>query len=446
MKQYNLAVFGTGGAGYRAAMACKLAGWSVAVVNDGLFGGTCAVRGCVPKKVLSGTAEIADVNRRLGELGIVKRQAEFSWQDLIKHKRSYTDPVSPRTKKGLVDAGIDVYEGSPKFVGDMEIEVKNHKLKAEKVYIAVGSKPAKLPIEGFEYLATSDDFLEMDNLPPSIIFVGGGYISFELAHIAARFGAKVTILHKDERPLPMFDKDIIDALLEASKEAGIKVNLNSETKKIEKNGKKFKVTTASGKTIEADSVVHGAGRPPAIDEMNLEAANIDYDLRRGVLVNEYLRSTSNPNVYAGGDAAATGPPLSPVASRHGVIIAENLLGGKVKQPSYHSTSSVIFTTPPVGKVGYLEQEAKDKGIDFEATLSDISGWFDSSRLNLKHAKSKVLVERKTGKIIGAHLIGNHADDLTNLFSIAIENGLTAKQLKKPILAFPTSSDDMSSMF
>lgn len=446
MKQYDLIVLGTGNAGYQVAMKTKEAGWHVAVINGGLFGGTCAVRGCIPKKVLAGTSEIIDINRRLNGIGIFKEQPKASWQELIKFKRTFTDSVPPDTEKALREAGIDVYSGSPRFIGNLQLEVNGEQLKSKKVHIAVGAKPAKLPIEGFEYLVTSDDFLELDDLPQRIIFAGGGYVSFEFAHVAARFGADVTILHSDDHPLPMFDWDIIQTLLKASEAVGTKIEFNARVQKVEKLEHGYRVTTADGKTFEADLVVHGLGRPPAIDELNLEATGVEYDKRRGILVDDYLRSTSNPDVYAAGDAAAAGPPLSPVAGVQGTIVADNLLGKERKQPSYLSTPSVIFTTPTVGKVGYTEQEAKDKGIDFDIVDTDLTDWFDSKRLGLKFARSKVLVEKGTHKIIGAHLIGNHAEDLTNIFALAVELGLTTEQMKTPIYAFPTTTDDMRYMF
>lgn len=446
MKNYDLIVLGTGGAGYQVAMRCQQAGWSVAVINDGLFGGTCSVRGCIPKKILAGTAEIADINRRLSEIGIVTNQPAMSWSELIKFKRSFTDPVPPSTETALREAGIDVYRGSARFVSNLQIEINDQQLVAKKVHIAVGAKAAKLAIEGFNHLITSDDFLELDELPKRVVFVGGGYVSFELGHVAARFGAAVTILHSDDHPLPMFDWEIIQTLMAASQEVGIEIDCHAEVQKIEKSDSGFTVTTAQGRSYEADVVVHGAGRPPAISELNLEATGVLYDKRRGVFVNDNLRSISNPDVYAAGDAAAAGPPLSPVAGVQGGIVADNLLGQDRVQPNYLSTPSVIFSTPSVAKVGYLEQEAQAKNLDFEVITTDLTGWFDSQRLGLKYAKSKLLVENGTGKLLGAHLIGNHAEDLINIFSLAIEHGLTTEQLKAPIFAFPTASDDMRSMF
>lgn len=446
MRQYDLIVLGTGGAGYQVAMETKKAGWKVAVVNDGLFGGTCSVRGCIPKKVLAGTAEVVDINRRLGDTGIMPNQPDMSWHDLIAFKRTFTDSIPGSTEKALRDVGIAVFAGSAKFVSNLTLEVNGETLSAKKVHIAVGAKPAKLPIEGAEYLITSDDFLEMDELPKRVIFVGGGYVSFEFAHVAARFGAEVTILHSDATPLAMFDHEMVQSLLEASKEVGIQVELNSGVSKIEKANDVLTITTADGRTFEADAAVHGAGRPPAIADLNLEATGVKFDLRRGVSINEHLQSTTNPDVYAAGDAAAAGPPLSPVAGVQGSIVAGNLLGGDETQPSYISTPSVLFTTPVVASVGFSEAAARDKGLNFEVVSTDTSTWFDAKRLGQKFSKSKVLVEKDTNKIIGAHLIGNHAEDLINIFGLAIELGLTTEQLKRPIMAFPTASDDMRSMF
>ena len=446
MKEYDLVVLGTGGAGYRVAMKSAQAGWKVAAIDRGPFGGTCSIHGCIPKKILAGMAEIADTNRRLHDIGIVEDMPKMNWSELIKFKRTFTDPVEKGTIQSLKAAGIDVFKGSPRFTGDRELEVDGQQLKAKNVHIATGLEPAKLPIEGFEHLIDNKAFLEMDILPKRVLFVGAGYVSFEFAHVAARFGAAVTILHTNEHPLPMFDQDIVNTLLNASKDIGIAVELNAAVQKVEKQGDVFIVTTSDSRTFEADVVVHGAGRVPAIADMNLEATGVEYDKRHGIIVNEFLQSVSNPQVYAAGDVAAAGAPLTPLSGLQAAIVADNLLGKQRKQPSYRSTASVVFTTPAVAKVGLLEAEAEEKKIEFDTIDTDISGWFDNRRLVLKHARSKVLVEKGTNKIIGAHLIGSHAEDIVSFFSLAIETGLTTEQLKAPIFAFPTASDDMRSMF
>lgn len=442
---YDVIVLGSGGAGLGVAFQCSDAGWKVAIVDRGPFGGTCAVRGCIPKKVLAGTAEIADASRRLHEKGIMKEYPDMDWGQAIDFKRSFTDPMPEATKHNLEQSGIDVFEGSPQFTGETSLEVNGQQLTAENIHVAVGMEPAPLPIEGADHLISSDEFLELEELPERLLFVGGGYISFEFAHVAARFGAEVTILHVDEHPLPIFDPDIVQTLLEASDEAGVSVELNSPAQTIEKTGDTYTVTTGDGRTFEADLLVHGAGRVPSVANLNLEAANIEYDKRAGIAVDKYLHSTSNSHVYAGGDVAAVGAPLTPVSGLHSEIVASNLLGNARTQPSYLSTASVVFSVPPAAKVGYLEEEARENGIEFDVVSNDLSGWFDSKRLGLKHARSKILIEQTTGKIVGAHIIGNHAEDLINIFSLAIELELTSEQLQAPAMAFPTASDDIRTM-
>ncbi|MEX0668814.1 MAG: NAD(P)/FAD-dependent oxidoreductase [Candidatus Saccharimonadales bacterium] len=445
MKHYEIIVLGTGGAGYQVAMRAAEKGRKVAVINDGPFGGTCSVRGCIPKKVLAGTAEIADINRRLNNLQIVEEQPTMNWRHLVDFKRSFTEEVPINTEKSLRNANIDTFTGSPRFIGNLAIEINDQTLDADKIHIAVGASPAKVPIDGFEHMATSDDFLELNELPERIVFVGGGYISFEFAHIAARFGSHVTILHGDDKPIAMFDDDMVAELLKASEEIGIDVVLNKQVSAIKKKANIFEAHTKDGQLFKANLVVHGAGRTPAIANLNLEATNVEYDSRQGILVNEHLQSISNPNIYAAGDCAAAGPPLSPVAGVQGSIVASNILGDTIQQPEYLSTPSVLFTTPVVASVGHSKTSATKAGLKFKVVNADTSQWFDAKRLGQTHSKSKVLIEEETKRILGAHLIGNHAENLINIFSLAIELRLTAEDLKKPIMAFPTASDDIRSM-
>jgi glutathione reductase (NADPH) len=441
MDDFDLIVLGSGSAGYEAAIRTAEAGWKVAVVEErGVWGGTCNNRGCTPKKVLAGAAEVADLNDRYAGLGIVRRRPELDWGALIRFKRTFTGPTSENTRAPLRQAGVTLVEGTARFVDETTIDIEGERSSAEHVHIATGSRPASLDLPGAELLLTSEDVLDLEHLPSSLVFVGGGYISFELAHVAARFGAATTILHRDDRPLPIFDPDIVDTLVAASQAAGIEVVLNAAVRDIERTAQGVAVHTTSGRRYAAAAAVHGAGRPPAIDTLDLPAANVQFG-PRGVVVNDHLQSVSNPRVYAGGDAAATGPPLSPVARLHSQIVADNLLGRGTRQPDYRSTPSVVFTEPPVAKVGLSEAEARDRGLDVIVQLHDLAGWFDARRTNLKHTMAKSLVDRHTGAIVGVHLIGNHAEDLINMFALAIEANLTVDQFKAPIYAFPSPSDD-----
>jgi glutathione reductase (NADPH) len=312
--------------------------------------------------------------------------------------------------------------------------------------------PVKLNIPGSENVTTSDQFLEIecDNLPNRIVFVGGGYISFEFAHVAARAGEEVTILHRGKQPLERFDPDLVNQLVQKSRGIGIDLQVHKEVKRISFDGKLVvHASDASAgdeklsTTLETDMVVHGAGRVPNIEGLDLTTVGVEHNIR-GVKVNEYLQSVSNPAVYAAGDVAASGcSPLTPVASYDGGIVANNLIKGNTLKSNYTGLPSVVFTTPSLASVGMREQEAKEQGIRFRTKYENTSSWYSSRRVGETCSGFKVLIDEGSNRILGAHILGHHAEEVINIFSIAIRLGLTAKHLNDPILyAYPTNSSDV----
>jgi glutathione reductase (NADPH) len=327
--------------------------------------------------------------------------------------------------------------------------VGDHTLDGRRVLIAAGAKPADLSIEGREHLVTSEQFLEIDALPPRVLFVGGGYISFEFGHVGARVGAEVTIVHQGEQPLNAFDPDLVDLLVARSRALGIDVRLGGVVTKIRKAGTAFTVHIDAQNTtlqIEAEMVVHGAGRVPEIDDLNLDEAGVRWH-KHGVTVNEYLQSVSNPAVYAAGDAAASGAPrLTPVAAYQGQIVAANLLDKQKRQtPDYTVVPSVVFTVPPLASVGLLERDAQRRGVAFDVHQGNTASWHSSRRVGETHSGFKVLVEKSSGRILGAHMLGPHADDVINLFAMAMRTGTTAASLKEILFAYPTVGSDIPYM-
>jgi glutathione reductase (NADPH) len=316
-------------------------------------------------------------------------------------------------------------------------------------------------MQGSENIITSDEFLDFDadRLPDKIVFVGGGYISFEFAHIAAHAGCKeVTILHRGRQPLRHFDPGLVGQLIHRSQDIGIDIRLQATVKRIDlsDDGEKivvYSTTEVSApqeegkalKTLKADMVVHGAGRVPNTKELNLTAGGIEYT-DNGVKVNEFLQSISNPIVYAAGDVAASpsgGSPLTPVASYDGIVAANNMLHGNTNKTNYDGLPSVAFTIPTIASVGLHESEAIKQGIRFKVNHKDTSGWYSSRRVGETCSGFKVLVEEGSDKILGAHLLGPHSEEVINLFSVAIRLGLTAKDLNDPLLyAYPTNSSDI----
>jgi len=395
-----------------------------------------------------GAAEVIDWINRMKEKGIISEGTEIDWSALMRFKRTFTESVPKGTEQGFAKVGIATFHGRARFVDQAAIKVGDDTLKARHVLIATGAHPAKLAISGEEHMTTSDQFLELDELPRRIVFVGGGYISFEFAHVAVRAGAKVQILHRGARPLMGFDPDLVSRLLQATQDIGVDVRLNTAVEAIEKASDRFIVHASKESTkqnFEADLVVHGAGRAPEIEDLDLEKAGIKYD-KKGVLVNEYLQSVTNPAVYAAGDAAASGgPPLTPVASMDGSVVVANLLEGNHDKPDYTVVPTVVFSVPPLASVGLQEEAASAQGLKFKVNQAETSGWYSSRRVGMKYSGYKVLIEEDSNRVLGAHLLGLHAEEVVNLFAMAIQFGLRADDLKKIRYTYPSHSDDISYM-
>jgi len=445
-QRFDLVVLGTGGGASTVATKCRGAGWEVAIVDALPYGGTCALRGCDPKKVLVGAAEVVDAVRRFTRHGVTSA-ATIQWPELMRFKRTFTDPVPARREEALAKAGIATFHGRARFVGATAVSVDDEVLDARHVHVATGAKPADLTLPGSEYLTTSDQFLELDALPGRVLFVGGGYVSFELAHVAARAGAQVTVVHRGQQPLEQFDPDLVALLVERTRHVGIDLRLGTPVESIEKTGDGFLVTARSEDgpvSFEVDLVVHGAGRVPAIDDLDLDTAGITHDAH-GIAVNEYMQSVSNPAVYAAGDAARGGLPLTPVASLESHVAASNLLEGNHRAIAYPPIPSVVFALPPLASVGLREDDARAQGLRFRVNHQRTSSWYSSRRVGEDVSGYKVLVEETTGHILGAHLLGPHADDLINLFALAMHAHMTAADLKRTIFAYPTVGSDIPHM-
>lgn len=443
VRNFDLIVIGTGPGGASVAAKCAQAGWNVAIVDDREFGGTCPLRGCDPKKVLVGASELIDRNKRMHGNGI-QTNAQINWQELINFKETFTEPVPEAMEKSFKDAGITTFHGSAQFIGENEIQIGEQRLIGEKIVIATGAIPASLPIDGAEHLTISDEFLDLKELPKHIVFVGGGYISFEFAHIAARAGAEVHIVHRSEKALKGFDQDLVNVLLEKSSEIGIQVHLNAPVNSIEKNGAGYTVKSDED-SWDTDMVVHGAGRVPAIENLDLEKGNVK-SKKSGITVNQFLQSPSNELVYAIGDVADTaGAPLTSVANIDASAVISNLLKGNQKKAEYKGTPSVTFTVPKLATVGMSEEQARETGKDIDVNHMDTSSWFTYSRTNETHAAVKIITDKHNGRILGAHLLSDEADELINHFAMAIQLDLTMDQLKGITFAYPTAASDIGSL-
>ena len=444
--KYDVIIIGSGMAGMTIANKCAQKGLKTAVTDSRPYGGTCALRGCDPKKILVGAAEIIDRAYKMNNIGITGDIA-IDWQALMAYKNDFVSKMPPGVEKNYERNGVAMYHGAASFESANSIKIGKEIIEAEKIVISTGARPVKLDMPGGDLTIDSTEFLDLERLPEHITFIGGGYIALEFAHLAARVGSKVTIFHRGNMPLENFDQDIVKHLVKATEKLNIDLRLESEVVSIEKLGTDFSVIAHSNnetKTIQTNLVVNAAGRVPELDGLRLEKANISYN-KKGIAVNEFLQSISNSSVYAAGDSAASsGLNLTPVAVMEGHAVAANIIRGNTKVPDYSEMPSAVFTLPTLSSVGLTEKQLKEKETPYQVKSGSAENWYNAKRINEPTYAYKVLLS-EDGYILGAHLIGPHAEETINLFALAIKSKIKSSALKSLVYSYPSMASDVSSM-
>lgn len=420
----------------------------VAIADDRAYGGTCANRGCDPKKVIVGLTEILYRAEKMKGHG-VNDIPNFNWEDLQKFMLRFTDAVPFVNERFKKNEGVTLYHQSPRFLDEKTLSVEGKTVIAHKVVIATGPKAKPLYFEGAQFALNSDDFLALKKLPNSMIFIGAGYIGMELAHIAARLGVDVTIIHSKERPLNDFDDEHVDQLIKVSEAIGIKFILNARAHKIEELQKNYRVTAMQNDkevTTKAEEVYLAVGRVPSIQKLDLAMGKVTYT-SRGVTVNKKLQNPSNPNVYACGDVADTeGLPLTPLSSYEAAIVISQILDTKEpKEAVYPPQPTAVYTLPNLASIGMSEEEAKKAGFEVVVKSRNIEHWFSAKHINDDSYAFKTIVDKASEKILGAHLIGFQIAETINLFALAMANDLTVDEIKKSIFVYPSWGIDVQGM-
>ncbi|GFK93463.1 Glutathione amide reductase [Fundidesulfovibrio magnetotacticus] len=431
---YDVLVIGSGAAGATAARILVKAGRSVALAEGGDFGGTCALRGCEPKKVLAETAHAVARAREMGRRNGVRGQLSVSWPELAALKQSYVDSVPPRAEASLEMAGIDLYHGRARFTGTETLLVDGQELSAGHILLATGSRPHALDIPGAELLATSDDFLNLKELPGRILFLGGGYIALEFAQIAAIAGARVTVAARGDRLLRRFEPEMVEALLEASRELGVEILTGAPPRRVERTASGLAVRLENGATLEADLVVNGSGRVPDLDGLDLDAAGIES--RNGRLVLDPFLKTTNPKVYAAGDAAGIAQ-LTPTAVMEAKAVAANILEGDHVRPDHSLVPSCVFTHPPLAAVGLTEAQARAAGVPFEVRQARDLTWPELTRLGIRRSGYKLLLEPDGGRLLGIAYLGEAAAEVANQAMLVMRLGLRQSEIMDIAWAYPS---------
>ena len=445
---YDALVIGSGTAGQTAAYRLNGSGLKVALIeHDAKPGGTCALSGCQAKKWFYEGMEAVARTRHLETIGFTT-PAVASWRQLRDAKNRFTGPVPERTVDGLQKAGIDYIPGRARFEDDTALTVAGQRYTADAIVVATGASPARLPIDGAELMIDSSAFLELETLPPRIAFVGGGFISFEFAHFAARLGpsdTRCTILEAGARPLGPFDADMVQRLVVASADEGIDVRCDVEITGIQSAGSGFSVATADGRHVDADLVVNGAGRKAAIDDLDLEKAGIE--TARGAIRVDERMTTTNGNVWAVGDCAAS-IQLARVADAEAHVAARAIIDrhhGRTPEAAmdYGVVPAVLFTYPQYGMVGATEASLREKGVDYVKSEADELSWPTYRRVGLRSAAYKILAGTD-GRILGAHILSDNSTGLINAFALAMRNRITAQALyhQSVMSPYPSRESDI----
>ena len=373
MKTYDAVVVGAGTAGQTAAHELRAHGLEVALAdNSGRPGGVCALAGCQAKKYFYEATETVARAQHLAGKGI-QSPPVGDWGAILDRKNAFTKHIPDNTVNGLYEAGIDYHEGTVRFIDADTIAVNDKPLKPRYVVLATGARPLPLSFEGSRHLLTSDQFLELRELPRRIVFVGGGFISFEFAHFSSRLGPpdrRITLLEAAPRPLGPFDSDMVDLLVAASADEDIDIRCNLQIESIQRQEDTYTVHLVDGTSIEADMVVHGAGRAPKLGTLALGQAGVEYG-RRGITTDARM-STTNTRVFAIGDCAAT-PQLARVADYEASVAAANIIAaindGKPRTINYQAVPAILFSYPQLAMVGQTEDALVRAGIPYVKSVA-----------------------------------------------------------------------------
>ncbi len=434
---YDLVVVGAGSGGVRAARMSAGYGARVAIAEESRVGGTCVIRGCIPKKLLAYAAHVsADLADAAG-FGWRVGEAAFDWPTLIANKDREIDRLNAVYKKLLAESGVALVEGRAVLADPHTVEIAGRRLSARVILVAVGAWPEK-PAGGPEGI-TSNEAFHLRDLPRRIAVVGGGYIAAEFAGIFNGLGSKVTQLYRGAQILRGFDDDVRDALADELRKSGIDLRVGVTVAGAEPVPGGRRLTLSDGAAVEVDEIMYATGRRPKTAAMGLAEAGVSLGGDGAVVVDAHSQS-SVPSVYAIGDCTNR-LNLTPVAIREGAAFADTVFGNRPTAADHHAVASAVFSQPPVATVGLTERAAR---LRFAAV--DV---YKSTFRPLKHTLSgrdektmmKLVVERESQRVVGAHMVGADAPEIIQGVAVAVKLGATKADFDRTVAIHPTAAEE-----
>ena len=440
---YDLFVIGGGSGGVRAArVAASEAGAKVGLAEEDRYGGTCVIRGCVPKKLMVYASEFSRQLEDSIAFGWSVENSGFDWQKFRKKLHLELDRLEAVYRNLLRNAGVDTYDQRAKLLDQNTVVIGKKKFTARTILIATGGRPFRPDIPGIENALVSDDIFNLEKLPKSIAIIGGGYIACEMASIMNGFGVKTKLIYRGDQILRGFDKEIRDHVAEEMVRSGVSISLNADVTKINVTASGLELTDPNDETETFDKVLAATGRRPNSDDLGLDDAGIQIGQTGEILVDDYSKSSSS-SVYAIGDVTNRSN-LTPIAIREAMSFIETVFRDTPQKLDYRFIPTAVFTTPEVGTVGLTEEEAAQYG-----PLAIYTTKFKSMRESFAGREDrifmKLIVEEKNQKVLGCHFVSPFAGELVQLAAVAITMGATKHDFDKTIAVHPTISEELVTM-
>lgn len=445
MENYDIDLFviGGGSGGVRCARWAASLGAKVAICEENRYGGTCVLRGCVPKKMMVYGSHFADDIKTAKDYGWDIEIKGHDWSFFRNQREKELSRLSGIYHNMLAKNGVMVLEGKGKVVGPNTVECGGQTYKAKNIVVAVGGRPWHPNIEGIEYTINSNQFFELDEMPKKVVINGAGFIGVEFACLLNHFGCEVHLVFRKETILRGFDQECAAFLQKQMADAGIFIHNNKEINLIDEYDDIKQVSLNTGENIKVNQVIMATGRGPYTDGLGLESANVELDKDGAIIVNPYSQ-TSCESIYAVGDVTNR-MNLTPVALQEGMLVAENLFHKKNWVMTYDNIPQAIFGQPPMSCVGLTEEEVKERGTAYEVYTSNFRPLKYTLGERQIRSFMKMIVEKASGKVIGLHMVGDDAPEIVQGFAVAVKAGLTKEQFDQTIGIHPSSAEEFVTM-
>jgi len=440
---YDLFVIGAGSGGVRAARFSANAGARVAVAEDSAMGGTCVNVGCIPKKLFVYASHFHEDFANSAAYGWTVKPDSFNWRTLVENKNKEITRLNGIYERLLEGSGVTIVNGRATVVDAHTVEVAGKHYTAENILVAAGSWPNDLRYEGGEHVITSNEAFFLDELPKSVIIEGGGYIAVEFAGIFNGLGVDTTLSYRGPLIMRGFDEDIRVHLQGEMEKKGIKIKLNASFDKVEKTDNGLTVHFSDGTSQETDTVMSAIGRRPKVDGLGLEEAGVELKDNGAVVVDDYFRTTV-PSIFAIGDIIDR-YQLTPVALAEGMAVSKTLYRDTPSTVDYEYIPTAVFSQPPIGTVGLMEHEAREKYGDvsiFKSTFRTLKNTLTGSD---EQTFMKMIVDKASDKVVGIHMVGTDAGEMTQGFAVALKAGATKAVFDSTVGIHPTSAEEFVTM-